>query len=221
MSSTRNAESRDSNRNFKSHSPNRKKSLRGVVNRPLKSLSPGLNRGDPHQNVPNRIVHAFKSQPNRDDRFGKRLQSVTFILYFTIVWATLGSMIDSKGELICITRIVKKTLCSRALESLWNRNRIATKSQKHTIPGGPPLIKAWNLSMRLLGQLQSRTLPNEDRLVWWRTAGILGFTSLLGVEHDWTITDWNVWVTAISNRECLRWGPRQNGIARQTIVKNN
>ena len=85
MCSTRNAESRDSNRNFKSHSPNRKKSLRGVVNRPLKSLSPGLNRGDPHQNVPNRIVHAFKSQPNRDDMFSKRLQSVTFVLYFTIV----------------------------------------------------------------------------------------------------------------------------------------
>ena len=49
MGSTRNADLRDSNRNFKSHSPNRKKSLRGVVNRPLKSLSPGLNRGDPHQ----------------------------------------------------------------------------------------------------------------------------------------------------------------------------
>ena len=45
MCSTRNAESRDSNRNFKSHRPNRKKSLRGVVNRPLKLMEDSRRAG--------------------------------------------------------------------------------------------------------------------------------------------------------------------------------
>jgi hypothetical protein len=113
--------------------------LRGVVNRPFKSLSPGSNRGDPHQNVPNRIVTWLNSQQNRNDIFSKRLQSVTIVLYFTIVRATLSNMIDGKEELICITRIVKETLCSRALKSLLSRNRIATKSQEETILGAKPL----------------------------------------------------------------------------------